>query len=149
MDYENKWAQQFHIGALRNINTKMFSALGPDSGYDSIADFPIAAPLAKFLDRLARADKLTKTIIYNLNPADYEPIASIIGGFQDGSFPCKIQLGPLFRVILFNDEHHDMLEVARQIVKAISCTAEKAWEIMLAAHRQAAMRFYREGVEAC
>jgi len=94
MDYERKWAQQFHIGALRNINTKMFGALGPDSGYDSIADFPIAAPLAKFLDRLARAEKLTKTIIYNLNPADYEPIASIIGGFQDGSFPCKIQVGP-------------------------------------------------------
>ena len=102
MDYESGWAQQFHFGALRNNNTKMFGILGPDSGYDSIADSEIAKPLAKFLDRLARQDKLTKTILYNLNPADNEIIATMIGNFQacpepsrgDGSCPGKIQFGP-------------------------------------------------------
>ena len=93
MDYESGWAQQFHIGALRNNNTMMFDALGPDSGYDSIGDFEIARPLAKFLDRLTQQGKLGKTIIYNLNPSDNELIAAMIGSFQDAG-PGKIQFGP-------------------------------------------------------
>jgi glucuronate isomerase len=94
MDYESGWAQQFHIGAIRDNNTRMFTLLGPDTGYDSIGDFEIAAPLAKFLDRLAQKGQLAKTIIYNLNPSDNEVIATMIGNFQDGTAAGKMQFGP-------------------------------------------------------
>ena len=87
------WAQQFHIGALRNNNTRKFLALGPDTGFDSIADGPIARPLARFLDRLDQADRLARTILYNLNPADNEVLATMIGNFQDGNVPGKLQWG--------------------------------------------------------
>jgi len=93
MDYEKNWVQQFHIGALRNNNTRMFNKLGPDTGYDSIGDFNIASSLIKFLDKLDKENKLGKTIIYNLNPKDNEVIATIIGSFQNGSVPGKIQFG--------------------------------------------------------
>lgn len=93
MDHEKNWVQQLHIGALRNNNTRMFNSLGPDTGYDSIGDFNIAASLVKFLDNLDKENKLAKTIIYNLNPKDNEVIATIMGSFQDGNIPGKIQFG--------------------------------------------------------
>jgi len=93
MDHEKGWVQQFHVGALRNNNTRMFKKLGPDTGFDSIGDFEIARPMAKFFDRLDKDNKLTKTIIYNLNPRDNELIATMIGNFQDGSVPGKMQFG--------------------------------------------------------
>ena len=93
MDHEKNWVQQLHIGALRNNNARMFNKLGPDTGYDSIGDFNIAASLVKFLDKLDKSDKLAKTIVYNLNPKDNEVIATIIGSFQDGSVPGKLQFG--------------------------------------------------------
>lgn len=93
MDYEKGWVQQLHLGALRNNNSRMYRTLGPDTGWDSIGDFEIAKPLAKFLDRLDNQNKLTKTIIYNLNPADNEVIATMIGNFQDGTVPGKLQYG--------------------------------------------------------
>jgi len=93
MDADVGWTRQLHLGALRNNNTKMFEAVGPDTGYDSIGDFEIARPLAKFLDRLNSMNKLPKTIIYNLNPRDNEVIATMIGNFQDGSVPAKLQFG--------------------------------------------------------
>jgi glucuronate isomerase len=93
MDYESGWVQQLHLGALRNNNTRMLKTLGPDTGFDSIGDFEIARPLAKFLDRLDTNNQLPKTIIYNLNPRDNELIASMIGNFQDGSAPGKMQFG--------------------------------------------------------
>ena len=93
MDYEKGWIQQLHIGALRNNNTRMFNRLGSDTGYDSIGDFNIAASLVKFLDKLDKSDKLAKTIIYNLNPKDNEVIATIIGSFQGGKIPGKLQFG--------------------------------------------------------
>jgi len=94
MDAEAGWVMQLHIGALRNNNTQMLQSLGPDTGFDSIGDFGIALPLAKFLDRLNSNNKLPKTVIYNINPRDNELIASMIGNFQDGSCPGKIQHGP-------------------------------------------------------
>jgi len=94
MDAEAGWVMQLHIGALRDNNSRMLQILGPDTGFDSIGDFEIAAPLAKFLDRLDSIGKLPKTIIYNLNPRDNEVIASMVGNFQDGSCPGKIQYGP-------------------------------------------------------
>ena len=94
MDWEKGWVQQFHLGALRNANSRMLRTIGPDSGSDSIGDFPQARPLARFLDNLDRENKLAKTILYNLNPGDNEIFASMIGNFQDGSTPGKMQVGP-------------------------------------------------------
>jgi len=93
MDYEKNWVQQLHIGALRNTNTRMYGKLGPDTGFDSIGDFEIARPLAKFLSKLDHQNKLAKTIIYNLNPSDNEVLATMTGNFQDGTIAGKIQYG--------------------------------------------------------
>ena len=87
------WIQQYHLGALRNNNARMHRILGPDTGWDSIGDFKQAANLSKFLNRLDGNDKLTKTIIYNLNPADNEIFATMIGNFNDGSIKGKVQVG--------------------------------------------------------
>ena len=93
MDWEKGWTQQFHYGAIRNNNTKMFKLLGPDTGFDSIGEFTTAKAMAKFLDRLNMEGKLTKTILYNLNPCANEVIATMVGNFQDGTIPGKIQFG--------------------------------------------------------
>jgi glucuronate isomerase len=93
MDHGRGWTQQYHIGALRNNNSRMFRQYGPDGGFDSIGDFAVAIPMAKFLDRLDHEGRLTKTILYNLNPADNEVMATMIGNFQDGMVPGKIQWG--------------------------------------------------------
>jgi glucuronate isomerase len=93
MDHASGWTQQLHLGAMRNNNTRMLRHLGPDTGFDSIGDYPQAQALARFLDRLDADDRLGKTIVYNLNPADNEVMATMIGNFQDGSCPGKLQLG--------------------------------------------------------
>ena len=92
-DAEKEWVQQFHLGALRNNNSRMMQRLGADTGWDSIGDFSQGRALAKFLDRLDKEDKLAKTILYNLNPADNELMATMIGNFNDGSIAGKIQYG--------------------------------------------------------
>jgi glucuronate isomerase len=93
MDHARGWAQQLHLGALRNNNTRLLSQLGPDTGFDSIGDFEIARPLSRFLDRLEQQNKLTRTILYNLNPRDNELMATMIGNFQDGSVAGRMQFG--------------------------------------------------------
>ncbi len=93
MDWEKGWTQQFHYGAIRNNNTRLFNQLGPDTGFDSIGDFNVAKALSRFLDQLDKDNRLAKTIIYNLNPRDNDMIATMIGNFQDGSVPGKIQFG--------------------------------------------------------
>lgn len=90
---EKGWAMQLHLGAIRSNNTRLFKALGPDTGFDSIGDFPQVETLARFLDRLDEENALPKTILYNLNPADNYAFATMIGNFQDGSVPGKIQFG--------------------------------------------------------
>lgn len=92
-DWEKNWVQQYHFGALRNNNTRALKQLGPDTGWDSIGDFPQGRSMSKFFDRLDTNNQLTKTILYNLNPADNELIATMAGNFNDGSFPGKIQFG--------------------------------------------------------
>ena len=82
-----------HVGALRNNNSRMLQTLGKDTGWDSIGDFGQAVSLARFLDKLDRSNKLTKTILYNLNPADNELFATMTGNFNDGSMGGKIQWG--------------------------------------------------------
>ena len=93
MDAEAGWAQQFHVGAIRNNNSKMFSLVGPDTGFDAIHDLPTAAAGHKFLDRLAREDRLAKTILYCLNPKDNEVMMTMAYTFNDGTFPGKMQFG--------------------------------------------------------
>lgn len=92
-DHEKGWVQQYHLGALRNNNSRMLKQLGPDTGWDSIGDFSQARALSKFLNRLDTNNKLAKTIIYNLNPADNELFATMIGNFNDGSVAGKVQWG--------------------------------------------------------
>ncbi|MBB3840504.1 glucuronate isomerase [Runella defluvii] len=93
MYHELGWTQQFHLGALRNNNARALRLLGPDTGWDSIGDWSQAMALSKFLGRLDEYDQLAKTIIYNLNPADNEVIATMIGNFNDGSIAGKVQFG--------------------------------------------------------
>lgn len=93
MDWEKGWTQQFHYGAIRNNNSRLFRRLGPDTGFDSIGDFTVAKAMSKFLNSLDNDNKLAKTIIYNLNPRDNDLIATMIGNFQDGSVAGKIQFG--------------------------------------------------------
>ncbi|WP_207428533.1 glucuronate isomerase [Pedobacter sp. SYSU D00535] len=92
-DHEKGWVQQFHLGALRNNNTRMLTILGPDTGWDSIGDFSQARQISKFLNKLDTEDKLAKTILYNLNPADNELMATMVGNFNDGSVAGKVQFG--------------------------------------------------------
>ncbi|MEC7769852.1 MAG: glucuronate isomerase [Bacteroidota bacterium] len=87
------WVQQFHLGALRNNNSRKFRELGPDTGWDSIGDYPQAYTLSRYLDALDTDDNLAKTILYNLNPADNEMLAAMIGNFNDGSIKGKMQFG--------------------------------------------------------
>jgi glucuronate isomerase len=101
MDAEKGWTQQFHFGALRNINSKAMATLGPDTGYDTIGDFEMARALARFLDGLEREGRLAKTILYVMNSRDNEVVATAIGCFQDGSLPGKMQLGSAW---WFNDQ---------------------------------------------
>jgi glucuronate isomerase len=93
LDAERGWTKQLHLGAMRNNNSRLHRQLGPDTGFDSIGDFRQAAPLKGYLDALDRTNELPKTILYNLNPADNYIFATMIGNFQDGSVPGKIQLG--------------------------------------------------------
>ena len=93
MDAEAGWAQQFHIGAIRNNNSRMFGLVGPDTGFDAIHDLPTAAAGHKFLDRLASEEKLAKTILYCLNPKDNEVMMTMAYTFNDGTVPGKMQFG--------------------------------------------------------
>ena len=93
IDHPRGWVQQFHLGALRNNSTRALRALGPDTGFDSIGDLPQAARWRASSTGSTSADQLAKTILYNLNPADNEAFATVIGNFQDGSAPGKMQFG--------------------------------------------------------
>lgn len=93
MDWEKGWVQQFHYGAIRNNNTRLFSQIGADTGFDSIGDFSVAQQLSKFLDNLDKDNNLAKTILYNLNPKDNDMLATMIGNFQDGIIAGKMQFG--------------------------------------------------------
>ncbi|HVX48763.1 MAG TPA: glucuronate isomerase [Chitinophagaceae bacterium] len=93
MYYAKGWVQQYHIGATRNNNPRTLHLLGPDTGFDSIGSNISAAELSKFLGRLDKEDKLAKTVLYNLNPADNAMMATMVGNFNDGSTAGKIQWG--------------------------------------------------------
>jgi len=107
MDHRRGWVQQFHLGALRNNNTRLLTALGPDTGFDSIGDWHQAKSLSRFLDRLDSQNRLPKTVLYNLNPADNAVLATMIGNYQDGSVAGKMQFGAAW---WFLDQKHGMEE---------------------------------------
>ena len=92
-DVRSGWTQQFHYGPIRNNNTRMMAQLGPDTGYDSIGTPDTAQSMARFLDILDSEGLLAKTILYNINPADNYMLATMIGNFQEGPTPGKIQFG--------------------------------------------------------
>ncbi len=93
LDAEKGWTQQFHLGAVRNNNDRMALKLGADSGFDSIGDFRQATNMARLFNELDKSNQLAKTIIYNLNPADNEIFATMIGNYNDGSLAGKMQYG--------------------------------------------------------
>lgn len=93
MNNRRGWVQQYHFGVFRNNNTRMLNKIGPDTGFDSIADLSHGDSMRKFLNKVDREGKLTKTILYNINPADNAMIATMIGNFQDGTTAGKIQFG--------------------------------------------------------
>ena len=93
MNHEKGWTQQFHVGALRNNNSRKFRQMGPDTGWDSIGVPQDALKMSRFLDALDNTDQLARTILYNLNPADNEMMITMAGNFNDGSFPMKVQYG--------------------------------------------------------
>ena len=106
-DHEKGWVQQYHVGALRNNNTRLLDQLGPDTGFDSIGDFSQASGISKFLNKLDSTNRLTKTILYNLNPADNEMLAAMAGNFNDGTIAGKIQFGAAW---WFLDQKHGIID---------------------------------------
>jgi glucuronate isomerase len=118
---EKGWAMQIHLAALRNANTRMFKALGPDTGFDAIHDHHVVANLARFLDLLEQKNKLPRTIFYSLNYADFYVLATIMGCFQgnailrDGipgnSIPGKMQLGSSWWYLDHKDGMEDMMKL--------------------------------------
>lgn len=93
MYHAKGWVQQFHLGPIRNNNSRLSRKLGADSGFDSIGDFPQALPMSRFLDNLDQQDQLAKTVVYNINPSDNEVFATMLGNFNDGSIKGKVQFG--------------------------------------------------------
>lgn len=105
MNAKSGWAQQLHFGPLRNVNSRAYETIGPDSGFETIGDWKGAENLASLLNALDKDNLLAKTILYNLNPSDNVWVAAMIANFQDGSFPGKIQMGSGW---WFNDQLRGM-----------------------------------------
>jgi glucuronate isomerase len=93
MNHKRGWTQQFHTGAIRNNNERMFRKMGPDTGWDSIGSTQDAFRMSKFLSSLDSTDQMARTLLYNLNPADNEMMLTMAGNFNDGSIPGKVQYG--------------------------------------------------------
>jgi glucuronate isomerase len=111
MNHEKGWVQQFHVGAIRNNNSKMMALLGPDQGFDSIGDMDMAQKMSRFFDKLNSANALTKTIVYNLNPRDNEMMASMVANFNDGITPGKMQYGAAWWFLDQKDGMQKQLDV--------------------------------------
>jgi glucuronate isomerase len=105
LDHEKGWVQQWHIGGLRNTNSRLLKEVGTDAGVDSIGDFSTAKSMSKFFNKLDSTQQLSKTVVYNLNPADNEVYATMMGNFQDGNVPGKMQYGSAW---WFSDQKEGM-----------------------------------------
>ena len=124
MDARSNWVQQFHVGATRNNNARMFKLLGPDTGYDAIGDAEVATPMARFLSRLDEEGQLAKSIFYNLNPRDNELMVTTIYSFNDGTVPGKMQYGSGW---WFLDQIHPIRATS---ISAASCvtSSDATWK---------------------
>lgn len=111
MNHKKSWVQQFHVGAIRNNNSKMMNLIGPDQGFDSIGDLTMAQSMSGFFDKLNSNDTLTKTIVYNLNPRDNEMFASMAANFNDGLVPGKMQYGAAWWFLDQKDGMQKQLDV--------------------------------------
>jgi len=111
MDAKAGWTTQLHYNCIRNLNSKMFKTLGPDTGYDAIGCADSAVGLAKLFDRLENADALPRTILYSLNPRDMEMLATVMGCFQKGPDRGKIQLGAAWWFLDQKDGMRKQIEV--------------------------------------
>ncbi|MDR2537329.1 MAG: glucuronate isomerase [Treponema sp.] len=109
------WVMQLHLSALRNPNTRMLKAIGPNSGYDAVHDHPVSANLARFLDLLESQGALPKTILYSLNSKDFYPMASIMGSFQGEGIPGKMQLGSAWWFLDHRDGMEDQMKVLASV----------------------------------
>lgn len=112
MDASRGWTMQLHLGALRNVNSKMYRRLGPDTGYDVIGDFPVARSAAAFLDRLNIEESLPRMILYSLHTKDFEVLTSLLNTFADGKTPGKIQLGAGW---WYHDQYDGMMRQMRSL----------------------------------
>ena len=110
--FEKNWVQQYHMGPIRNNNSRMFDIMGADTGWDSMGGSVNIAAIAKFLNRLDKNKKLAKTILYSINPADNDMLATMAGNFNDGSFPGKIQLGAAW---WFNDQQDGIIQHLKSV----------------------------------
>ena len=110
--FQKNWVQQYHMGPIRNNNSRMFAALGPDMGWDSMGNSFNIKALSKFLDKLDNNNSLAKTILYSINPNDNDMLATMAGNFNDGSFPGKIQLGAPW---WFNDQKDGIIEHLKSV----------------------------------
>ncbi|EDM27253.1 uronate isomerase [Lentisphaera araneosa HTCC2155] len=114
-NHEKGWVQQFHYGAIRNNNTRMYNQLGPDTGFDSIGSPNTALAMSRYFDRLDSSDQLAKSIIYNLNPGDNHVIGTMIGNFQDGSAAGKMQFGSGWWFLDQKDGMENQIEALSQL----------------------------------
>ena len=105
LNYKRGWTQQFHVGAIRDNNERKFRLMGPDTGWDSIGAAQDPVKISKFLSELDKDEQLTKTILYNLNPADNEMMITMTANFNDGSVAGKVQYGAAW---LFLDQKCSM-----------------------------------------
>ncbi|MDR2101771.1 MAG: glucuronate isomerase [Treponema sp.] len=113
--HERGWVMQLHLSAIRNTNSRALKTLGPDTGYDAVHDHPVAANLARFLDLLEGQNKLPKTILYSLNVKDFYPLGTIMGGFQGGGIPGKMQLGSAWWFLDHKDGMEDQMKLLGNI----------------------------------
>ncbi|MFL0810627.1 MAG: glucuronate isomerase [Agarilytica sp.] len=111
---ENKWVMQLHIGAQRNNSSCHFATLGRDAGFDSISDGVFARPLAQLLDTMDANQNLPKTILYTLNPAANEMLATMAGNFQQVGVRGKTQFGSAW---WFNDQKDGMQRQLEQVAQ--------------------------------
>jgi glucuronate isomerase len=116
------WVQQFHLGAMRNPNTRMYNQFGEAAGFDSIGDYSQGENLAKFLNELDKTDQLPKTILYNLNPSDNAIMATMAGNFNDGSIKGKVQFGTAWWFLDQKDGMEDQMNILSNM-GLLSCFA--------------------------
>ncbi|MCL2210618.1 MAG: glucuronate isomerase [Treponema sp.] len=111
---------QLHLNVIRNVNTKMLFQKGVNTGFDAVNDAKTSGNLAALLDLMdleCEETGLPKTVLYSLNPGDYYPMATIMGGFQSAGCAGKIQLGSAWWFC----DHKDGMEEQMRVLANLGC----------------------------